>query len=124
MNITSLANNSSFTLSRTMNITWETDSTCYKVNIKLMKGDITIMDIGSVRNKGLFSWDIPSSIRPGIDYYFFINATDNSASSNSQTFTIKPKLKQISSYNIPLFLISIILTVAVISKKKLQVKKR
>lgn len=119
MRITSPVNNNSFTQGKVMNIAWETDSTSFKVNIRLMRGNTIIYDIEPVRNKGYYDWNIPSSIRPGTDYYIFINATDNSVSSTSQTFTIKPKLKQIPSYNFPLFLISIIMGVAMIWKKKI-----
>ncbi|KKM07934.1 hypothetical protein LCGC14_1728960, partial [marine sediment metagenome] len=117
MNIISPLINDSFTQGKNMDIAWETDSTSYKVDIKLKRGNIIIQDIISVRNSGSYSWKIPSSLHPGTDYYIFIKATDNSTSAISETFTIKPKLKQIPSYNFPLFLISIIMGVGIVWKK-------
>jgi hypothetical protein len=122
MKITSPVNNNSFTQGKKMNIIWETDSTSYKVNINLMRGNTVIYDIEPVRNKGSYDWIIPLTIRPGTDYYIFINATDNSASTISHMFIIKPKLKGMAGYNFPLFLIIIILGVAVIWNKIIKTK--
>ncbi len=124
MSIVSPSINDSYTQGKMMNIAWETDSKSYKVDIKLIKGTTIIQNITTVKNTGSYSWKIPSSLRPGTDYYISVSATDNSVSTTSQIFIIKPKLKGIPSYNIYLFLIAIILTIAVIWRKNINRTKR
>ncbi len=108
MNILSPTQNSSFTTRNYLNISWKTDSTAYRVSIKIMQNNSIIENITDVRNNGFYQWKIPDRFKDGEDYYVRIDVPDNSVNATSELFTIKyiPKLK-VSGYNIPLFSIII-----------------
>jgi len=117
MNITYPASEISTTIGNVLDIEWETDSTSYKVNISLMKENNTILNLGTIVNRGSYAWKVPPKLQGGSGYYFHINATDHSASAVSQHFTIKPRLKAISSYNLPFITIFLLIPIILAYKK-------
>ncbi len=104
MNILTPTHNSLFKTGNYIDISWDTDSPAYWVNIWIMQNDSIIENITDVRNNGLFQWKIPNDFENGVNYYIRIETPDNSVNVISKLFTIEyvPKPK-VSGYNIPLF---------------------
>lgn len=72
MNIISPTKNSSFSTGEYIDISWETDSTAYWVNIRIIQNNLIKENITDVRNNGLYQWKIPSDYRNGANYYIRI----------------------------------------------------
>ncbi len=118
--------NISFNTGNYLDISWETDSTAYWVNIRIMQENIIKENITDVRNNGLYQWKIPNDFKVGANYYIRIEAPDNSVNATSELFTIEdiPRLK-VAGYNIPLFsiIISLMLGIFIFRYKKIKLER-
>ena len=80
----------------TQTIKWKsTGSPGANVKIELLKGAVKSTIIASTDNDGSYSWNIPSTQTPGMDYKIRVTSTTNSAytDTSDNTFTIRSRAR-------------------------------